>query len=134
VIPGAVIHMQNEQPLLADLERMPEPIDVALVRTNRRYLNGRKPPWTDHIDSWFLMPLAIIGFVEVPRAALEPQEPGIVPPHPGALPPTVPDDLDEEVDEDLLRRIREGLMPSGSPRARVRAGPSGPSGTARTRC
>jgi hypothetical protein len=96
--------MSNEQPLFADIESMPTAGDAMLVCTNLRLLNGRKPDWTDRVDSWFVIPLVSIRFIEIPRSALGSQE-GLV-----ALPGSgfdQPVDLDDEPDADLLRRIRD---------------------------
>lgn len=99
--------MQNEQPLKADVEQMPTAADSCLMCTNLRYLNGKKPSWSDHIDSWFMIPMTVIRFVEVPQTSISGVD-GIIPL--GATPfahdePHVFEDL--EPDEDLMRRIRE---------------------------
>ena len=106
MIRDVVIHMQNEQPLKADIEQMPLPSDVTLVCTNFAFLNGKKPHWTDHLDSWFVFPIGSIRFIEVPRSSLGAQE-GVI-----ALPsPMIADEheteTDLEPDADLLRRIRD---------------------------
>jgi hypothetical protein len=68
VIRNVVIHVSNEQPLLADLYNVPSPADVALVCTNIRTLDGKKPIFIDHADSTFFFPNLHIRFVEVPNA------------------------------------------------------------------
>jgi hypothetical protein len=70
VIRNAKIHMVGDQPMICDLEAMPSPSDAVLVCTNLRLVDGRKPLSTDHIDSWFMIPLQFIRFVEIPRASL----------------------------------------------------------------
>ncbi len=103
MIRGAVVHMINEQPLLADLQALPTPTDVALVCTNLRLMNGRRPSFADHIDSLFLIPMSQVRFIEVYQRALQAGE--------WAATPTTgsQDDaaLDLEPDADFLRRIRE---------------------------
>ena len=106
MIRNVVIHMISEQPMLADLKAMPTSADACLVCTNLRYHNGRKPIFTDALDSWFLIPLNMVRFVEVPRRASEQVE-GLVP-----LPtPMIRDEdaegYEPEPDEDLIRRVRE---------------------------
>lgn len=107
MIKDVVIHMQNEQPLKADVERMPTATDACLLCTNLRSLNGTKPRWSDHIDSWFMIPLSVIRFVEIPRTSLAGLD-GIIPLDPSG---SVEDESrpfeDLEPDADLLRRIRE---------------------------
>lgn len=107
MIRDVVIHMQSEQPLLADVERMPAAEDVSLICTNLRYMNGNKPAWIDSLDSWFVFPLNTMRFVEVSQASLGRAE-GLTP----LKTPMIRDNLaseieDVEPDEDLLRRIRE---------------------------
>ena len=69
MIRNAVIHMFNEQPLLADLFEMPTAADVGLLCTNLRTLNGKRPVFVDRIESIFLLPLSQIRFLEIPPGA-----------------------------------------------------------------
>jgi hypothetical protein len=75
VIRNAVIHLANEQPLLADLFAPPSGADISLVCTNLRTMNGTRPVFADHADSLFVFPYAHIRFVEVAAAALAGAEP-----------------------------------------------------------
>lgn len=112
MIRDVVVHMINEQPMMADIEAMPTATDACLMCTNLRYLNGKKPVWTDHIDSWFMLPLVHLRFVEVPKASLGQQGSGLIALGSGMTESDVAaaadlDLEDEEPDEDLLRRVRE---------------------------
>jgi hypothetical protein len=130
---NAVIHIANEQPIMADLVAAPSPSDGALICRNMRTMNGSKPIWVDHADSTFVLPLGQIRFVEIPAIAF--QEAGlagdeILRPVASLLPIAAADtapsgedgaagnadgsivDLtalrgEEGLDGDLLRRIRE---------------------------
>jgi len=66
MIRNVVIHITNEQPLLADLYRMPEPTDVALVCTNVRAMSGGRPSFIHDSAATFIFPFIHIRFVEVP--------------------------------------------------------------------
>lgn len=112
LIRNAVIHVSNEQPLLADLIGMPDPSHVTLVCTNLRTLGGKRPVFADNSASTFFFPLAHIRFVEVPPIG-GPGEPGgpggpgvpaVVQPVSGAGQAA---EADLEIDEEFLRRIRE---------------------------
>lgn len=101
MIRDAVIHLLNEQPLLADLPALPLPGDVTLVCTNLRTMNRKQPIFVDQSASTFVLPYTQIRFVEIPGdppggavAALEP-----------ASEAAEADGL--ELDEELLRRVRE---------------------------
>ncbi len=101
VIRDAVIHIMNEQPLLADLAEIPSPGDIALVCTNLRTRNGKRPIFVDAVGSTFVFPYAQIRFVEIPQGTSARRD------EPLAL-PVLADEPDEiELDEELLRRVRE---------------------------
>ena len=120
MIRNAVLHLLNEQPLLADLPTPPAPGDVALICTNLRTKDGKRPFFADSSASTFVFPLTQMRFVEIPAAVPARPEgagPDIdevpVSPATQALPAAVPAggspaDVEElELDEDLLRRVRE---------------------------
>ena len=109
VIRDAVIHMNNEQPLVCDLREMPTSGDVSLVCTNLRLVDGKKPTFIDRTDSWFAIPMHIIRFVEVPLTAVEASSILALPsgplPDPGA--PTAEDQDEDDAANELLQRIRD---------------------------
>ncbi len=109
MIRNVVIHINNEQPLLADLYGMPLPADVTLVCTNVRMLDGKRPLFIDKTNSVFVFPYLNIRFLEIFADAAT----GLTPAA-DDLPTTeivsaveVEEDADLELDEDFLRRIRE---------------------------
>ena len=115
MIRNAVIHIANEQPLLADLYQMPTTSDVSLVCTNVRNLDGKKPVFVEHSLSVFVFPYLHVRFIEImaETATGLPTANGD-----GVLALTGPagdgepdrdadTDGDLELDEDFLRRIRE---------------------------
>jgi hypothetical protein len=112
VIRNAVIHITNEQPLLADLFDTPTPTDVSLVCTNVRMLDGKKPIFIDHSTSIFVFPYLNVRFVEiVPGSSVGLPElaPGDLADdagHSNGAAPAEPE-VELELDEDFLRRIRE---------------------------
>ena len=112
MIRDAIIHINNEQPLKCDLRSLPTAADACLMCTNLRYLSGAKPTFIDQCDSWFLIPLGIVRFVEVPASAITQSEgEGVLALPSGPLPAAMPDDgfdqMDLEAETDLLRRMRE---------------------------
>jgi hypothetical protein len=117
VIRNAVIHIQNEQPLLADLYEQPKPLDQGLVCTNVRTMDGKRPIFVDRSDSVFFFPYLHIRFVEVmanaaTMPAIEgPMASGAAPEmngHSGAADVVAAEpEVELELDEDFLRRIRE---------------------------
>ncbi len=103
MIRGAVVHMIGEQPFLVDLEVMPSAADVALVCTNMRNTSGKRPSFIDAINSTFVIPYVQIRFVEIPLEALGDQALGLA----SAYELDADDEPELELDEDLLRRVRE---------------------------
>jgi hypothetical protein len=121
VIRDVVLHMHNEQPLLADLFEAPSPGDVGLRCTNLRTMNGKRPVFVDDSASIFFFPYLHIRFVEIPPGAISNSDPeqaltvdqdraprfsGAAAASDGPEPePALDEDL--EIDEDFLRRVRE---------------------------
>lgn len=110
MIRNVVIHIANEQPLVADLYEMPTAADVSLVCTNVRMLDGKKPIFIDHQTSVFSFPYTNIRFIEIlasaatgmPEAPTDERDAVAA----GAVEDAEPEP-DLELDEDFLRRIRE---------------------------
>ena len=107
MIKNVVVHILNEQPLLADLYELPKSEDQGLLCTNLRMMDGKKPIFIDRIDAIFFFPYLHIRFLEIPpatdgvavvEAPVEEAAPG---------PAEAEADEDLELDEDFLRRIRE---------------------------
>jgi hypothetical protein len=110
VIRNVVIHISNEQPLLADLFDLPGPTDVSLVCTNVRMLDGKKPVFIDQAGSTFVFPYLHIRFIEMPPGAVTalPDPSEAVPVGVEPEPPVEPEpEVELELDEDFLRRIRD---------------------------
>ncbi len=94
--------MVSDQPLAVDLLEMPKPSDIAIVCTNVRTIDGKRPVMIDFTSSTFVFPMAMIRFVEVPQASAEQER---VAGLQQLSEPAEPEDL--EIDEDFLRRVRE---------------------------
>jgi hypothetical protein len=132
VIRNAVLHLANEQPLLADLFEIPRSSDTGLVCTNLRTTAGARPIFVDKSESIFFFPYGFVRFVEVPpgtagppalgpgaashESAPAPGDSASAPgdsasagaegaPDPAEKGPTPA--ADHEIDEDFLRRVRE---------------------------
>jgi hypothetical protein len=114
VIRNACIHLNGEQPLLADLFDLPATSDLVLRCTNLRSMNGKRPVFADDSASVFYFPVIHIRFIEIPQAAVAKGDLDM----PIALPAAVqlgdglagddPElDTELEIDEDFLRRVRE---------------------------
>jgi hypothetical protein len=81
-----VLHLNNEQPLMADLLHEPGAKDVCLICTNLRLMNGKVPIFVDDGKSTFLFPMSIIRFIEIKPGTVRDQEPDTAEPEPEAEP------------------------------------------------
>lgn len=97
----AILHLTNDQPLVVDLLEEPTPRDIAIVCTNLRTVDGKKPVFIDFASSTFVFPMSAIRFVEVLRMGEDGEQLSPV----VSTAPAEPEDL--EIDEDFLRRVRE---------------------------
>ena len=112
MIRNAILHLNNEQPLIADLYEAPAPGDVGLRCTNLRQLNGKRPVFIEDKASVFFFPYLHIRFVEIPPGAMSGGDPSMAlttdQDDDRPAPPPEPEPEPElEIDEDFLRRIRE---------------------------
>lgn len=133
MIRNVCIHVQNEQPLLADLFDVPTAGDSGLLCTNVRMMDGKRPVFIDSIEATFFFPYHVIRFIEIPEGALERRETAPIrvgaPEARSTVPDTEPvelpeeqrlpvpvaaaagdapdDDLELEIDEGFLQRIRD---------------------------
>ncbi len=117
MLKNAVLHLHNEQPLLADLLELPTSADVAVRMTNLRTLDGKRPIFVDDMRSVFVFPYHRITFIEIPPTSLVGTSVEDQLPVPASVSAAVgapangaagdDDDGELEIDEDFLRRIRE---------------------------
>jgi hypothetical protein len=112
MIRNACIHLNGEQPLLADLFELPSTADVSLRCTNLRNMNGKRPIFADDMASVFYFPMIHVRFLEVPPTAMAGGDSEMPMPIPVAASNQLEagpaeDELDLEIDEDFLRRVRE---------------------------
>lgn len=111
MIRDVVLHINNEQPLRADLFELPESDMVLLRCTNVRTMNGTRPVYIDDLNSIIYFPMLHLRFIEILPAtqgaehlALGPGEER-VPVQAGIAKSDLDDDL--QIDEDFLRRVRD---------------------------
>jgi hypothetical protein len=133
MIRNAVLHVANEQPLLADLFGVPAATDAGLLCTNLRMMDGKRPVFIDDIAATFFFPYRVIRFVEMPpgamarhvadggdapasaaRVDLATGDPGTRlpvpvgnPVGPGDPEPPADIELDLDIDEGFLQRVRD---------------------------
>jgi hypothetical protein len=103
VIPNVIIHLNNDLPIMADLEAMPAGPDRSITCTNVRTIDGKRPAFVHDPKSTFVFPLSVIRLIEARRESLRPPGAEEEPEEPQNQ---APEAWDEEPDEDLLAKIR----------------------------
>lgn len=112
MIRNACIHLNGEQPLLADLFELPATSDLALRCTNLRAMNGKRPVFADDSASVFYFPYLHIRFIEIPPGSMAGGDIDVPPGFEAQLGDGTTEaepglDVELEIDEDFLRRVRE---------------------------
>jgi len=106
-----VVHLHNEQPLVADLLAPPTAGDSCLVCTNLRSMNGKPPDFVERSDSTFVFPPVHVPFIEIRAGHVDDGQVALLPATTGAVVDSdeerpameTPDEDQEPVD--VLRRI-----------------------------
>jgi hypothetical protein len=101
----AILHLLNDQPLSVELLEDPKPSDMAVICTNLRTVDGKKPVFIDFADSTFVFPMAAVRFVEVPTGADAADRARTAAAQAAAE--AADESAELEIDEDFLRRVRE---------------------------
>ena len=70
MIRNAVLHLNNEQPVVVDLFDLPQSVDLGVRCTNMRTLDGKRPVFIDDIKAVFFFPYEHVRFVEIPPRSL----------------------------------------------------------------
>ena len=113
MITRVIVHLENDLPVLVDLEHLPQPGDRMLICTNVRTVDGKRPSFVNDRHGTFIFPLGIVRLIEVPTQV--DQEAAAASDAPASeaeaapsseLPPADDEAADEEPDQDLLARIR----------------------------
>ncbi len=65
-----IVHLHNEDPILAEIEAMPGPSDQSIVLTNPRRRDGRSLHYVTEGATAFIFPWTRIAFIEV----MQPEE------------------------------------------------------------
>lgn len=107
MIRNAVIHLLNEQPVLADLYDMPKALDQGLLCTNLRTMDGKRPVFIDRMDGVFFFPYLHVRFLEIPTGSTGLAEVDAPAAAAEAAAAGETPDAEDELDEDFLRRIRD---------------------------
>jgi hypothetical protein len=113
VITGVIVHIENELPIMADIEELPAPTDMLVRCMNVRTVDGKRPAFAHDLKSTFIFPIGVIRLIEVPEhsqsrmMAVSGQPDDVDDEQLSPQGQLLDDGADEEPDEDLLARIRQ---------------------------
>jgi hypothetical protein len=60
-----IVHIQNEDPVLGEVDEIPSPNDTLIRVTNPRRRDGKDLPYLDQNVSTVIWPVARINFIEL---------------------------------------------------------------------
>lgn len=63
-----IVHLQNEDPILAEIDEIPGPSDQSIVLTNPRRRDGRPLHYVTEGATAFIFPWTRINFIEIMEA------------------------------------------------------------------
>jgi len=60
-----IVHLLNEDPILADMEELPDPAHQSIYVTNPRRRDGRRVHYVTEGATGFIFPMTRITFIEI---------------------------------------------------------------------
>jgi hypothetical protein len=64
-MPTVILHIQNEDPVVGEIEEMPQPTDRLLVLKNPRRRDGKDLHYIDASVQTVIWPISRINFIEI---------------------------------------------------------------------
>ncbi len=62
---SVLIHIANEEPIVAELERFPEPNDTIIIALNPRMRDGKDLRYLAQNVTTVIWPVSRVGFIEI---------------------------------------------------------------------
>jgi hypothetical protein len=64
-MPNVIVHIQNEDPVLGEMDALPGASDVTITINNPRKRDGKDLPYLDPSVTTVVWPMSRINFIEV---------------------------------------------------------------------
>ena len=64
-MPTLLLHIQNEEPILGEVDALPSPADVTVIVKNPRRRDGKDVHYLDASVTTVMWPMSRINFIEV---------------------------------------------------------------------
>jgi len=73
-----ILHVMNQDPIIAEIEELPQPDDLMIKVTNPRYRDGRELHFLDHSVNTVIWPVNQLTFIEILPSEAEERIIGLV--------------------------------------------------------
>ncbi|MBM3143613.1 MAG: hypothetical protein FJ010_01330 [Chloroflexi bacterium] len=73
-----ILHVMNQDPIIAEIEELPQPDDLMIKVTNPRYRDGRELHFLDHGVNTVIWPVNQLTFIEILPSEAEERIIGLV--------------------------------------------------------
>ncbi len=60
-----LIHIANEEPIVAEMEKLPEPNDTIIIALNPRMRDGKDLRYLEKNVTTVIWPVSRVGFIEI---------------------------------------------------------------------
>lgn len=64
-MPIVILHILNDEPVLAEMDEMPSPQDTILIVRNPRRRDGKDLPYVDATVNTVIWPMHRLNFIEI---------------------------------------------------------------------
>jgi hypothetical protein len=64
-MPTVIVHIQNEDPVMGDIDKLPEPNDSLIIIKNPRRRDGKDLSYIDASVTKVIWPVTRINFIEI---------------------------------------------------------------------
>lgn len=64
-MPNVIIHLQNEDPIVGEVDELPKPVDYLITIKNPRKKDGKDLPYLEPNINIIIVPVFRVNFIEV---------------------------------------------------------------------
>lgn len=62
---SVILHLQGEEPIIGEIERLPDPVDILITVSNPRRLDGKDLHYLAENVITVMWPMSRVNFIEV---------------------------------------------------------------------
>jgi hypothetical protein len=64
-MPSIIVHLQNEDPIVGEVDELPKPTDYLITIKNPRKKDGKDLPYLDANINLIIIPVFRVNFIEI---------------------------------------------------------------------